>query len=65
MTVYDVRKAVPQDTTMWIQREDGEYCETNEAGCLNHKWDSKAVKSMYPEYYKSIGCSGLTVVLEG
>ena len=65
MTVSDIRKTVPFDTVLWIQRTNDEYCEANEAGCLSRKYDDEAVKAMYPEHYKALGCTGITVVLEG
>lgn len=63
MTVFDVRKAVPADTTLWIQTENEEYCEANEAAYLSHKYDDKAVKCMYPEEYPALGCTGITVII--
>lgn len=65
MTVSGIREAVPFDTILWIQRTDGEYCEAGEAYSLSYKYDDKAVSIMYPEYYKSMLCTGITVVLEG
>ena len=63
MTVSDIRNMVPSDVTLWIQTESEEYCEANEAGCLSHKYDDKEVKSMYPEHYKALGCTGITVII--
>lgn len=63
MTVYDIRKLVPENITLWIQTDLDEYCESNESGCLSHKWDNKTVKEMYPEHYPALGCTGITVVV--
>lgn len=65
MTVSDIRETVPFDTVLWIQRTNGEYCEAGEAHRLSYKYDDKAVKTMYPEHYESMFCTGITVVLEG
>lgn len=48
---------------MWIQEESEKYCEANEAECLSHKYDDKEVKAMYPEHYKALGCTGITVII--
>lgn len=63
MTVYELRKAVSEDTILWIQKADGGYCEENETTFLSHKWDAETVKTMYPEYYKALGVTGITVVI--
>lgn len=65
MTVHDIREIVTQGTTLWIQTRAGKYCEANEAGCLSHKWDDKSIAVMYQERYPAMGCTGITVVLEG
>lgn len=63
MTVRDIRDAVPFNTVLWIQRTNGEYCEAEEAYKLSYKYDNKEVSTMYPEHYKSMFCTGITVVL--
>lgn len=63
MTIYELRQAVSEDTTLWIQKDDGGYCETNESSFLSHKWDGEKVKTMYLEQYPAIGCTGITVVI--
>ena len=63
MTVNDIRNTVPDGTTLWIQTESEEYREAGEAGCLSRKYDGKEVKAMYPEHYKALGCTGITVVI--
>ena len=46
MTIYELRQAVSEYAIMWIQKDDGEYCEANESRYLSHKWDGEAVKTM-------------------
>lgn len=63
MTIFGMRKIVPEDTTLWIQTESGTYCEANEAAYLSHKYDNKTVKRMYPEEYPALGCTGITIII--
>mgnify|MGYP007103937521 CR=1 FL=1 len=63
MTVCDIRNIVPGDITLWIQEEDEKYCEANEAECLSRKYDDKEVKAIYPEHYRALGCTGITVII--
>lgn len=64
MTVSDIRETVSFNTVLWIQRASGDYCEVGEAHSLSYKYDDKAVKTMYPEHYEALDCTGMTVVLE-
>lgn len=63
MTIYELRQAVSEYAIMWIQKDDGEYCEANESRYLSHKWDGEAVKTMYPEKYHAFGYMAITVVI--
>lgn len=58
MTIYELRQAVSEYAIMWIQKDDGEYCEANESRYLSHKWDGEAVKTMYPEKVSCVWVHG-------
>lgn len=60
MTIYDLRATVSLDTVLWIETAEGAYCEAGESAHLSHKYDDRAIKSMYPEHYKSLYCTGIT-----
>ena len=64
VTVFEIRQKIPSGCTIWLQTETGEYIEANEAACLSHNHDDRAVESMYPEYYNSLCCTGITVVIQ-
>lgn len=61
MTIRELRATVPPDTVLWIETTGEEYCEAGECAQLSHEYDDKTIKTMYPEHYQSLYCTGITV----
>jgi len=61
MKVCELRAITPKDTVLWIETYEEEYREAGENEYLSNKHDDKDIKLMYPEYYKSLSTTGITV----
>lgn len=61
MTIKELRDVTPKDTVLWIETEQEEYIESGENEYLSYKHDDKRITKIYPEYYKALCVTGITV----
>lgn len=65
MTIADLRKVVPDETTIWLQdNESGDCIRANELRFIDKKYDDCKIKLMFPEKYPAISSFGITVIID-
>ena len=62
MRLGELRKVVPERTTIWVEEaETGNHLTANENKFLNNEFDDCEVALIRPESYRSISANGITV----
>lgn len=62
MRLGELRKVVPERTTIWVEEaETGNHLTANENKFLNDEFDNSEVVSLFPERYRAISATGITV----
>lgn len=65
MKLSDLRKVVPEDTTLWLQdNESGDCLAVNENRYIDENFNDFEVHLIYPEKYPAISSSGMTVCVD-
>jgi len=59
--VRDLRSITPKDTVLWIETAEEEYLEAGENEYLSSIYNDRDISIMYPEHYKALSTTGITV----
>ena len=65
LTFGDLRKALQDHTTIWLEDVDGNVADNNELRYISNDFDKCKISLMFPERYPAISEIGITVMLEG
>lgn len=64
LTFGDLRKALQDHTTIWLEDADGSHISNNELRYISSDFDKCKISLMFPERYSAISKIGITVMLE-
>lgn len=64
LTFGDLRKALQDHTTIWLEDADGNVIDNNELRYISNDFDKCKISLMFPERYPAIGEIGITVIIE-